>query len=149
MGLSVSASAGIVLIGIVLIFGTLYPAVDESQRLKNEARDEWNEWENDKKRSDLRIESIQISNQEDTIDITADNIGHTVLDVTELEIIIDGIYRTQNISKYVIDGEIENTTILNPKQNITITIENIGVEFDRIVIVNEFGEAFFYERGGE
>ncbi len=143
MGLSVSAAAGIVMIGVILIFGTLYPAIESSTKLKNEARSEWSQWQEAKQRADMTITNV--SHTDEQLNISLKNTGDTTLKVDELEVLVDGTYRSENINHTVVAGNINNTNLWNPGQNLTITLEKIEKEnVQRVSVVDEFGSETYH-----
>ncbi|MEF8873914.1 MAG: hypothetical protein V5A88_04490 [Candidatus Thermoplasmatota archaeon] len=144
MGLSVSASAAIILIGFVLVFGTLYPAIENSQDIKNEARKQWLDWKEEKQKAEMTIESLEYTNDEDRLNISLKNTGDTVLEIKELEVFLDGVYSTDKLTREVVDHHIENTDIWNPGQHLNLTLEPIEEGFDRVLVVNEFGSEAYH-----
>lgn len=137
MGLSVSAAASIVIIGVLLIFGTLYPAIETSRELKNEARSDWLQRQDAKQRSDMTV--TDIDHTEERLDIDLENTGDTALKLNELEVLINGVYKSEMISNWVVDEDITETDLWNPGQSLNITLQGIEDEVRRVVVVNEFG----------
>lgn len=145
MGLSVSAAAGIVIIGVILIFGTLYPAIESSRQMKNEARSEWAQRQDAEQRAAMTITSIDLNQTEERLNISLKNTGDTALNLEELEILINGVYMSEKISDWVVEEEITNTNIWNPCQHLNLTLQNIEEDsIQRVVVVDEFGSETYY-----
>ncbi|GEM_PF-649858 len=149
MGLSVSASAAIVMIGFVLVFGTLYPAIESSQEIKNEARSQWLDWRDEKQNAEMSVDSVEYIEQDTRLNISLKNTGDTAFAISELEVLLDGVYSTDKVTGYVVDQRIENTDIWNPGQDLNLTLEEVEEEIHRVLVVNEFGSEAYHVKGAE
>ncbi len=147
MGLSVSASAGVVLVGVILIFGTLQPAVEKASEIKEEARSDWLDWKEKKEKSEMEILEINYTESKSILNITVKNNGDAPLDIREIEVLLNGTYSTHKINSTVVDNHIKNTNVLNPGQVLNITLEEVKQKISRIVVVNEFGSKTYYVMG--
>lgn len=147
MGLSVSAAAGIVMIGVILIFGTLYPAIERSRELKNEARSEWIQQQDAKQRADMTI--TYINHTDERLNISLINTGDTSLGLNELEVLVDGVYESENIMGWIVEEDITNTNIWNPGQDLKLILQDIEEEsIERVMVVDEFGSETYYSEEG-
>ncbi|MFP3871892.1 MAG: hypothetical protein ACOC55_03275 [Candidatus Natronoplasma sp.] len=147
MGLSVSASAAIVLVGVVLIFGTLYPAIERAQEIEEEARNDWLEWKDQKQRAEMTISDVNYLGAENILNISLNNTGDTVLDINELEVLLDGVYCTDKVTSKIIDDQIENTDLWNPGQKLVLSLEDVEEETNRVLVVSEFGSGTYHVEG--
>lgn len=146
MGLSVSAAAAIVLIGFFLVFGTIYPAIEQSQELEMEARLDWIETQDARSKADMLISGVV--HEEETMVIDVVNTGGVTLKTSEIEVLMDGHYQSHKINSMAVDG-INNTRLWNPGQVLTVTLEEVpSRETVRIVVVNEFGTGAYFVAGG-
>jgi len=145
--LSVSAAAGIVMIGVILIFGTLYPAIERSRELKNEARSEWIQQQDAKQRADMTI--TYINHTDERLNISLINTGDTSLGLNELEVLVDGVYESENIMGWIVEEDITNTNIWNPGQDLKLILQDIEEEsIERVMVVDEFGSETYYSEEG-
>ncbi|MBS3817761.1 MAG: hypothetical protein KGY76_09395 [Candidatus Thermoplasmatota archaeon] len=148
MGLSVSAAAGIVLIGVILIFGTLYPAIQSSEDMKNEAKREWFDRRDKEQRSDMNVSSVNYTESQDRVNITLENTGDTTLHIGEIEVLLNGTCSSEKISRWIVDGSITNTDLWNPGQDLKLILEDIHVKnVRRVAVVNEFGTSVYHTTG--
>ncbi|MFO8109185.1 MAG: hypothetical protein R6U17_01485 [Thermoplasmata archaeon] len=144
MGLSVSAAAGIVLIGFILVFGSMYPALERSQELKNEARIEWLEEQDARNNADMYISKVEHNESSRSLNIISKNIGSTVLRVSEIDVLLNGLYHSEKISASYVEG-VNNTNLWNPGQELNLTLLDVTLErVERVILVDEFGSRSYY-----
>ena len=134
MGFSVSASTAIIFAGLFLATGILYPAMDNGMERVNDAQ-----VDRDQAQLDLRNTAINITDT-DTNSITVKNTGTTSLDVTEVDLIVDGEYEPRD--EFVISNDDSpGSDLWLPGE--TITINNFSG--DRAKVVTEHGISVFTE----
>ena len=137
MGFSVSASTAIIFAGLFLATGILYPAMDNGMERVNDAQ-----VDRDQAQLDLRNTAINITDT-GTNSITVKNTGTTSLDVTEVDLIVDGQYQTRPPDgEFEIDNEDSTGSDLwLPGE--TITIHNFSGNSAKVV--TEHGISVFTE----
>ncbi len=110
--------------------------------MKNDAREEWLDWREEKQQAGMNITEVRYEDHE--LNITLTNTGDTIMDIRELEVMLNGNYSTDKIEDQVVDEEIENTNIWNPGQKLTLSLENVDEDINRVAIVNEFGSIIYH-----
>ena len=133
MGFSVSASTAIVFAGLFLAVGILYPAVSNGFEQIQDA-----EVERDNAQLDLRNTQIEIHSANND-EITVDNNGTTSLKVSEVDLILDGVYQERTSYETAIDDN-DETDLWLPGEQLTLEFTDTDpANPERIKVVTEHG----------
>ncbi len=146
MGMSVSASAAIVLIGAILILSLIYPALQVSDKVVNQARQEWLNTKMKEQESSMEIINGSYNSTSERLNITVKNSGSTTLHVNKVDVLINGTYRTDriNLSSSSVD-ENTDTNLWMAETILNLTLDDINISTPiRIKIVNEYGKCAYY-----
>ena len=135
MGFSVSASTAIIFAGLFLATGILYPAMDNGMERINDAQ-----VDRDQAQLDLRNTVIEIQST-DNGDIRVTNNGSTSLTVSEVDLLIEGVYQERANDgngdfTAEIDGS-EDSNLWLPGD--TLVIDSNANNGDQVRIVTEHG----------
>jgi len=132
MGFSVSASTAIIFAGLFLAVGILYPAVSNGFEQVQDAQ-----VDRDQAQLDMRNTAINIT-EANSGSVTVENTGTTSLRVSEVDLIVDGVYQTRPSGNgdYTVDNG--DSDLWLPGEELTFTFNN-GDTPNRIKIVTEHG----------
>ena len=139
MGFSVSGSAAIIFIGLVVAAGIAIPAVIGSVGSIADAQGEQIDRGIDALNTDFEIETQLIENEDDDddLEVTLTNTGSTTLSLAKTSVLVDGDIRPG------VAGE----ELWAPGEEITITIDGVPSE-GRVKVVVENGIAETTGYGG-
>ena len=132
MGFSVSASTAIVFAGMFLAVGILYPAASNGFEQVQDAQ-----VERDQSQLDLRNTQIEIQSASDS-EITVTNNGTTSLTVSEVDLIVDGVYQDRESYTTTIGEDDTSTDLWLPGEELTLNNFDETAD-DRIKIATEHG----------
>jgi len=135
MGFSVSASTAIIFAGLFLATGILYPAMDNGMERVNDAQ-----VDRDQAQLDLRNTQINITDT-GTNSITVKNTGTTSLDVTEVDLIVNGNYQEREVDFEITNDDSQGSDLWLPGGEITIH----DFSGTRAKVVTEHGISVFTE----
>lgn len=143
-----SAIASAIVVLVLLISISIITGVLENTYDKTRASQNVNSQQNvNASQTDIKIENaIYHPPPENYLEITTKNTGSTVLSVSKTNLIVNGnLLAEENIEKRTI-SEDENTNIWIPKENFTLTTENIFPEEpSRVKVVVEYGISDYTE----
>ena len=138
MGFSVSGSAAIIFIGLVVAAGIAIPAVIGSVGSIADAQGEQIDRGIDALNTEFEIESATYDDASDDLEVTLTNTGSTTLSRAKTSVLVDGeIY-----------PGVADEGLWVPGETITITVEDVTTEPERVKIVAENGIAETVQ-GGE
>ena len=132
MGFSVSASTAIIFAGLFLAVGILYPATSNGFEQVQDAQ-----LDRDDAQVELRNTQIEIQ-RASTSEITVTNNGTTSLTVSELDLLVDGVYQERTTYETTVDGDGE-TDLWLPGEELTLdNFDGFSVD-ERAKVVTEHG----------
>lgn len=106
MGFSVSASAAIVAIGILVSFGMIYSTVvatnEEFGRAKQVSEESLLEQQN----TDVEVANVSYDAGNDTLTVLVNNTGASTLSVAAVDLIVDNDYQA-NFTTKAVEGDTE------------------------------------------
>ena len=135
MGFSVSASTAIIFAGLFLATGILYPAMDNGMERINDAQVDRDQAQLDLRNTAIEIEGTDVDANDGDGEIIVKNTGTTSLDVTEVDLIIDGDYQRVGEGGTSVDGD-DSTDLWLPGEQLTLEFEGSP---GRIKVVTEHG----------
>ncbi len=147
MGMSVSVSASIILIGAILILGLMYPALQVSDRKVNEAKQEWLTDQLKKQRSNMDVLDCSYNDTSERLNLSVKNSGSTTLHLNTIDILVNGTYRTDkiNLSSTSVEGN-DGTNLWMAGTFLNLTLDDIDISKPfRVKIVNEYGECAYHK----
>lgn len=89
MGLSVSASAGVVFLGVFLAVGIVYPAAANGFEQVSEARHDAADRALDRANTGVSVTNATYNDSTDTLVVDATNDGTTTVDVSDVTLLVD------------------------------------------------------------
>jgi len=132
MGFSLSAVAAIFLASSVLLFSTLYEAVNESYDDIDDARDMEEDRRNDKIASLISVHALTYDRVTSTLNISADNDGSTVLSPQDTDVLVGGVLETDSIALTRVNGA--STDVWAPEDRALFSLSSINsVSYDTSV----------------
>lgn len=138
MGFSVSGSAIIIFIAVLIATGFLVPSFTGSITEISQSQSQQTDRNIDVTNTNINIISDQFDDQENEYTVTVGNIGTTQLQTDKLSILVDGEVPDNTDLTLQIDGETAEETIWNPNIELTIII-NTEEEPESFKIVTENG----------
>ena len=138
MGLSISASAAIFFAAFLVIFGTLYGSLDSFNDSINAAQND--EFDRYTAIMNTDIDITQVDAIAGTV--TLENTGEVALNIGDMDILIDGVPRNDNITGTSVNGDTE-TAIWVPSEELTLFLTT-DLTDARVKIVTENGVAAYY-----
>lgn len=138
MGFSVSGSAAIIFIGVIVAAGIALPPVVGSFGSLAGAQGEQVDRGIDALNTEIEIESARYDDENDELTLDIVNTGSTTLSRTGASVLVDGDIKPG------VAGE----GLWVPGETITVTVEDVTTEPDRVKVVVENGIAETVQ-GGE
>ncbi|KTG09075.1 hypothetical protein AUR64_14845 [Haloprofundus marisrubri] len=136
MGFSTSAAATIIFIGVLLSFGFLYPVVEQNLEAHTEAFDDRDDRLLTQRNTDISFDSTTYDSADDTLVVTVTNTGTTTLRIDETDLLINGEIQTGYPTRI---GDTPDRTLWVPDETLTITVEEVAEQPDRINVVTGLG----------
>jgi flagellar protein FlaF len=96
MGFSVSGAAAVLLVGLMVSVGTLYPVVEDGQQRVADARDAREERALDRQNARIDLVEATYDASADELTVTVENGGTTTLSVVATDLLVDGSYVPPN-----------------------------------------------------
>lgn len=104
MGLSVSAASAVLAIGFVLMTIILVDGYTHSYQELDDATGDRSDRERELLDTAVEIDSARHNNTTKTLTLNVTNGGSSVLDPAEVDLVVDGILLTGNITALEVDG---------------------------------------------
>lgn len=134
MGVSVSASAAIIFVGLFVSIGMVYPALANGYEQVQEAETDAADRELETKNTEISIANATYSSGTLTVEVTND--GTTALAVDATDVLVDGNYRT-GFDSLTVDGD-PDTSLWLPGETLRVELSE-STRPDRVVVVTEGG----------
>lgn len=146
MGFSVSGATVVVLVGLMVSVGTLYPVLEDDRERYTGAQDAHEGRALDRQNTALAVQNVTYTNaselpgSEDRLDVTVRNTGTTTLSVDETDLLVDGVYTVPNVTS--VEGDATRNTWAGG-QSLTLTVRypSTTAAPNRVVVVTEHGVA--------
>ncbi|MDY6819293.1 MAG: hypothetical protein SVG88_11585 [Halobacteriales archaeon] len=136
MGFSVSGSAAIVFVGVLLAGSILYPTVTNSFDRINSAQSEYNQDVRAMRDTDITIRTASYNASNDTLSVVVENTGATTLTVNTTDVLVDNNYTTTFQSRSVAGSSDTDLWLEGEKLRIEISIDT---QPDRVKIATRYG----------
>ena len=140
MGFSVSGSAAIIFIGIMVAAGVAVPSLVGSFGALAGSQSEQIDRGIDAMNTDLAFESATYDGATNELTLELTNAGSTTLGVDETTVLVDGVIPDAADLTTEVDADAASGLWL-PGQRLTITVETVDPEPDRVKVVAENGIA--------
>ena len=137
MGFSVSGSAAIIFVGVMVAAGIAIPPMIGSFGSLAGAQGEQIDRGVDALNTDLEITEAVYDDGTEELDLDVSNTGSTTLGVAETSLLIDGEIPNSGDVTTAIDGDAVELWL--PGETLSITAENVDSEPERVKIVAENG----------
>ena len=139
MGFSVSGSAAIIFVGVMVAAGIAVPSLVGSMGALADSQGEQVDREIDALNTEFEITLAEYDSNTTTLTLELKNTGSTTLSVNKTSVLVDGtIQRDADILSTDVDGE-PDTTLWLPGQTFTIEIDYSSP--NRVKVVTENGIA--------
>ena len=142
MGFSVSGSAAIVFIGLIVAAGIAIPSVVGSFGSMASAQGQQTDRGVETLNTDISIQNTTYNATDDELDVRLANTGSKTLSVNKTSTLIDGTIPPAGDVTTDVEGNTNADLWLN------VTVSNVSPEPDRVKIVTENGIAETAEVGG-
>lgn len=138
MGFSVSGSAAIIFVGVMVAVGIAVPAMIGSFGSLASAQGGQVDRGVDALNTDFEIIGATYNSTSNTLDLNVSNNGSTTLGVPETSLLLDGeIPGGSNVATAINgDGTVE---LWLPGETLSITVDNVETKPDRVKVVAENG----------
>ncbi len=144
MGFSVSGATVVLLVGLMVSLGTLYPVVDQNGQRYADAEDARENRALDRQNTDIRVVSANYTDgnallgEPDVLTVIVRNTGTTALSVEDTDLLVDGVYTDPTTTAVESDP---NRTTWAGGENLTLTVEYdaSATAPDRVVVVTDHG----------
>jgi flagellar protein FlaF len=140
VGFSVSGSAAIIFIGVIVATGVAIPSLVGSFGSLAGAQGAQVDRGVDTLNTEFVIGSAVYDNGTDQLELQLNNTGSTTLSVNGTSVLIDGVIPSDGNVATDVDGD-PNTGLWLPGGTLTITIDGVESEPARVKIVTENGIA--------
>lgn len=140
MGFSVSGSAAIIFIGVIVAAGVAIPSLVGSFGSLAGAQGEQVDRGVDTLNTEFVIGSAAYDNGTNQLELQLNNTGSTTLSVNGTSVLIDGVIPSDGNVTTDVDGD-PNTDLWLPGGTLTITIDGVETKPARVKIVAENGIA--------
>lgn len=147
MGFSVSGSAAIVFIGLIVAAGIAIPAVVGSFGSMASAQGQQTDRGVETLNTDIEIRNTTYNATDDELDVRLANTGSTTLSVNETSVLVDGTIPPAGDVTTDVEGNTDADLWL-PGETLNVTVSNVDPEPNRVKIVTGNGIAETAEVGG-
>jgi archaeal flagellar protein FlaF len=138
MGFSVSAATAILFSSFLYLFMIIFGTVNTTYDTVSEADRE--EFDRMIERKQTEIELIDTNYSQNVVTITAHNAGSSTLDTSEIDVILDGVWASSNITSLLVNGE--SSDMWAPLEDLEIQI-SADNEPSRIKIITGSGNVIY------
>jgi flagellar protein FlaF len=140
MGFSVSGSAAIVFIGVIVAAGIAIPSIVGSLGSLAGAQGQQTDRGIEALNTDFDIENTSYNATRDELDIRAKNTGSTSLSVNDTSVLVDGVIPSADDVTTDVEGD-ANADLWLPGETLNVTVERVEPKPDRVKVVTENGIA--------
>lgn len=137
MGFAPVAATSILLIAALLSLNAYHTDNDVAADEVRAARADADAREADKRATQLEIGLVQYAAGPNRLTIDVDNLGGTVIDTQDLEVLIDGVVRTEDITWIRYNNA--DVRYWHPGQDIEIRMNDITSSPNSIIVVADNG----------
>lgn len=140
MGFSVSGSAAIVFIGLIVAAGIAIPSVVGSFGSMASAQGQQTDRGVETLNTDIEIRNTTYNATDNELDVRLSNTGSTTLSVDETSVLVDGTIPPAGDVTTDVEGN-TNADLWLPGETLNVTVSNVDPEPDRVKVVTENGIA--------
>lgn len=140
MGFSVSGSAAIVFIGVIVAAGIAIPTIVGSFGSMADAQGQQTDRGIEALNTDIEIEETTYDDTEAELEIRLRNTGSTTLSVADTSVLLDGEIPPGEDLTTDVEGDVDAALWL-PAETLNVTVENVDPDPERVKIVTENGVA--------
>jgi flagellar protein FlaF len=140
VGFSVSGSAAIIFIGVIVAAGVAIPSLVGSFGSLAGAQGEQVDRGVEALNTEFEIGSAVYDSGNTTLELQLNNTGSTTLSVNGTSVLVDGVIPSAGTVTTEVDGDTD-TDLWLPGGTLTVTIEDVETEPARVKIVTENGIA--------
>ena len=121
MGFSVSGSTAVILVGLLISAGTLYPALDHYTEQRADALTARSERALTQQNTALETGAVTYNTTTSELTVTVQNTGASTLAVSKLDLLVDGSYQALPAAATAVDND-TMTDVWAPGEPMTITL---------------------------
>lgn len=140
MGFSVSGSAAIIFVGVIVAAGIAVPPIVGSFGELSSSQSQQIDRGVDALNTDIDIESATYDDENDELELELENTGSTSLAVADTSLLIDGEIPDVGNVTTAVDGD-GSAELWRPGERLTITVSGVTQVPDRVKVVTENGIA--------
>lgn len=140
MGFSVSGSAAIIFIGLIVAAGVAIPSIVGGIGSLAGAQNQQIDRGVDSLNTDIEIEAGSYNGTDEELDIRVANTGSTSLSVNGTTVLVDGEIPSEESVTTDVEGN-ANADLWLPGETLNVTAENVDPAPERVKIVSENGIA--------
>ena len=140
MGFSTSGATVVLFVGLLVGVGVLYPTVESAGERVTDARSDRDDRALRQQNTAVVLAGTTYNATNDTLTVTVNNTGSTVLSVDRTDLLVDGRYRAPGT--FAVDGT-ENRTVWTPGSRLELTVDGLPSEPGRVKVVTGPGVAAF------
>ncbi len=140
MGFSVSGSAAIVFVGVVVAAGIAIPSIVGSFGSMAGAQGAQTDRGVEALNTDIVIETTTYDDTEEELEVQLQNAGSTTLSVDDTSVLVDGSIPPSGDVTIEVEDDV-GAELWLPAETLNVTVENVGSEPERVKIVTENGIA--------
>lgn len=148
MGFSVSGSAVVILMGLMIGVSTYYAATTNAMERITDARDDHREHVAEVQATNVDITSAEFEDGPDELRVTVNNTGEVALWLGETDLLVNNSYQTgwrTSASLFTGTSTVTGTSLWQPGEELTITVqwdnEAIGGQPERVQVATAVGVA--------
>ncbi len=145
MGFSQVAAFAVILVGVTVFGSMVIEAALGAQKEERQAERERDRRVAAVARGAMEVVQFQYAPGIDQVTITVDNTGQTVLDGAGLDVVLDGVVVTQNISSRLVDGAA--TDVWTPGGRMVVVVQDITTGPDFAVLASQEGVLEYWRSG--
>ncbi|WP_424017482.1 hypothetical protein ACOZ4N_16660 [Halorientalis pallida] len=140
MGVSVTSSFAVIVVGAFLAFGVFYSASANSFERVREASEGQNERFDRVQETAITVTAADVIDTTPcTVRVNVTNEGQTSLEIDDTDVLVDGVYRTGWQSETTVDGD-GNTSDWFPTERLSLNVSVDGTP-ERVKVVTGPGVA--------
>ncbi|SEO33412.1 flagellar protein FlaF [Halorientalis persicus] len=140
MGVSVTSSFAVIVVGALLAFGVFYSASANSFERVRAASDGQNERFDRLQETSITVTAADVIDTTPcTVRVNVTNEGQTTLTIDDTDVLVDGVYRTGWQSETTVEGD-ENTSDWFPAERLSLNVTADGTP-QRVKVVSGPGVA--------
>lgn len=142
MGFSTLIASIILMTALIIAANISYSTLSKLQEFSWEAYREENNLKISKSHTAMNITNVTYNATLSKLYVYIKNTGSSEICVDKIEILLDGVLYTQNISSRTVNGDSSN--LLLPLETVEIVVDSVSTEPSRIKVVSHNGISTYW-----